>query len=125
MPKATISANDTERFDLKSCPGGYVVLKPMPYDQYLHRRDIAMRFQMEGSASDKRGDDKVKMDMAQAQKAVAEFEFGLCIVDHNLEDDDGQKLQFPRDLKRLHPKVGEEIANLIDKMNTFEEELGN
>jgi hypothetical protein len=122
MPKATVG-NDLERHDLVTLPEGYVVLRPLSYDQFLHRRDLAMKMSMSGAAGNR--DDQIQMDLGSANKEVTAYEFQYCIAEHNLELDDGTLMQFPRDMGKLHPKIGQEIADLIDKMNTFEADLKN
>jgi hypothetical protein len=117
MPKATVSNQEPERFELKSCPEGFVTLKRMSYGAFLARRDIAAKFKIEGAGGKDFGG-----QMEMAQKAVAEYEFKHCIVDHNLDDDNGGKLNFqqPGLLDNLDPRIGEEISSLIDSMNQFE-----
>jgi hypothetical protein len=60
------------------------------------------------------------------------YDFRICVVSHNLEKKVGDStvlldLTQPGDVAVLHPRVGEEIATLIDKMNNFEDddEVGN
>jgi len=64
-------------------------------------------------------------EIAMMQQAVTQYEFQNCIVEHNLEDDSGNLLQFPADFSRLNPRIGAEIADLIDRMNQFEVDEGN
>jgi hypothetical protein len=77
--------------------------------------EMAMREGGKGQADD--------MVLKMTQLRVVEFEFRNCIVDHNLDDEAGQKLDFkkPAAVHSLHPQIGDEINELIDKMNTFEE----
>jgi hypothetical protein len=46
------------------------------------------------------------------------------VVDHNLEDADGRKLDFRNlaDFDNLDPRIGEEIGKLLDELNNFEDE---
>jgi hypothetical protein len=120
MPRATVT-NDTERFDLKSCPEGYITLKRLTYGQLLERREMSTQMLLQGQGNSAGGELKV------VQRAVAEFEFKHCIVDHNLEDDNGELINFSRPgvVMTLDPRVGEEIGQLIDKMNQFEADQGN
>ena len=55
--------------------------------------------------------------------AIMEFEFKNCIVDHNLEDDDGNLLDFsnPMSLSILNPKIGSEIDRYIEELNQEDE----
>jgi hypothetical protein len=57
-----------------------------------------------------------------AQVRVAEYEFRVCIVDHNLEDDNESPLDFRKSttVKTLDGVIGEEISELIAKVNNFE-----
>jgi len=125
MPRATNNIEDLEHFDLKSCPGGFVDLRRMTYGQYLRRQGMAMDMQMKG------GDGRSKanvIDIDLGQEKVTHFEFSVCIAGHNLEDDNGNQLDFKNagHVQILDPRVGQEIGDLINKMNSFEEdEVGN
>jgi hypothetical protein len=123
MPRAIVNTEDTTRYDLKSLPEGYVVLRRLTYGQYLQRREMAARMQFSG----KPGSQDVQGELAAASRKVVEFEFSNCIVEHNLEDNDGKTLDFkqPWAVHAIDPRVGEEIGSRIDEMNQFETELGN
>lgn len=117
MPKATADREST-RHDLKSLEGAFVELMPLTYGQYLHRRDLAMEITVK--------DPNIKtaeMAMSMANEAVTRYEYEHCIVDHNLEDGTGRKLNFKvqADFNNLAPKVGEEISSLIDDMHHWED----
>lgn len=127
MPKATVS-NSTQQFDLKTCAGGTVTLKRLTYGQKLERIEMATQSVIK-TETDRRGranPNAAEMDVKMMQRAVAEYEFARCIVDHNLEDDSGGKLNFqnPQTLDVLDPRVGDEISSYINDMNNFEEEEG-
>ena len=124
MPRATIDAEARQRFDLETLPGGdgeedgWVELRSLDYGQMLQRRDMAAKMAVE--APDGQGGNP--MDRATIeiiQRKVTEFEFATCVTDHNLEDANGQKLnfKFPQAVASLQPAVGAEISNLIDSMN--------
>lgn len=117
MPKAVVDFNETEKYDLKSCPGGFVVLKRLSYGEKLHRQTIAMDVSATGSGK------QAKMSMQSMHQKVAAFEFSRCIVEHNLEDQNGGLLDFkkPQDVERLHPQIGEEIDTLLGKLNNWED----
>jgi hypothetical protein len=125
MPKATTSIEDTQRKELKSAPpDGFVVLRRMNYGEVIQRRTmVKLSVESSGGKKDFRG------EMAMASREVARFEFANCIVDHNLEDDNGNKLNLANevDFSRLHPRIGQEIDKYISEMNNFEEDedLGN
>ncbi len=117
MPKATVNLEGV-RFPLKTLEEGYVVLRKLSYGEYLQRTDKAMKMVMEQS---KGTDPKVLIDMAQTTTTMLEFQ--LCIIEHNLENDEGVllKLGTPKDFSSLDPKVGQEIAELINDMNQFKD----
>ena|ERR1700761_6537875 len=116
MPKATTSTK-TQRFELKSCPGGYVELKRMTHGQRLHRQDISMNIAMQ---QDQRAR-TAEMNIVPTQTRVAQYEFQVCIRDHNLEGETGEKLNFdsPKDFDLLDGAVGEEIASYIETMHDW------
>ncbi len=119
MPKATVNI-DSKRFELKTCPEGYVELMAMPYGKKLFRQQMAsaMRFSGGGKGKNFEGE----MDLTNAK--VIEYEFKECITDHNLEKEDGKPLDFTkaRDVNALDPRIGEEISTQISKMNNFEDD---
>jgi len=119
MPKATFT-QETVHKDLKTCPEGYVELRRMPYGQWLHRQELAMRMQIEASGrSQQQG---FRGEMVMANSAVTQFEFQQCIVSHNLENDNGEPLDFrtPQALAVLDPKVGQEISTYITELHEFD-----
>lgn len=120
MPRATVNINDTETFDLKSVAGGSVTLRRMTYGQKLARQEQAVKMTMEQKKGRSSTDSKMSMDMLQHAATV--FDFRACIVDHNLEDENGQKLNLTQvhQIDSLDPRIGEEIAILINDMNNFE-----
>lgn len=122
MPKATVDIESTQRFDLKTLSDGFVVLRRMSYGQILQRR---MFTKLEVGSSGKSGDFRGELAMANAK--VTEFEFANCVVDHNLEDEGGRKLDLNKatDFHKLDPRVGQEIEEYISEMNNFEAEEGD
>lgn len=124
MPVATFDPENIEHYELKSCPGGFVDLRPMPYGFKLKRQEMAGKLSV--TAGDKRSKD-LTGEMSMINAKVVELEFAECIVDHNLETKDGRKLNFKNasDVGLLHPRIGEEISAKIGEMNNFDEELGN
>lgn len=117
MPRATVQT-ETIRKELKTLEGAFVELRTMSFGEYLHRRDLAVKMSMEGASRDS------KVSIETIQQTVAAYELKTCVVDHNLEDETGRKLQLsnPMDFNRLDPKVGQEISRYIDELNTFDEE---
>ena len=122
MPNALAIAN-TEHKDLKSLPGGFVDIKRMTYGQKLERQGM-IRIQF-GMSRQRQSD--VKGEMEMANKIATQFEFKNCIVDHNLTDENDNKLDLsnPVVIDNLDPRVGEEINTLISEINNFEEDSGN
>jgi hypothetical protein len=124
MPNAVVKT-DTEHFDLKTLPEAYVELRRMSFGEKNKQMSL-IGSQMEMKSDQKTREVAAIMNFA-SEKSTA-WQFANLIVDHNLEDADGRKLNFSNqhDLDRLDPRVGEEIAVLIDGMNNFSEaDLGN
>lgn len=118
MPVATNTSN-SERHELKSAPpDGFVELRRMTYGEYIKRREMLSGMRLEGRGKD------ANAVMQLANEKVTQFEFAKCILDHNLEDENGRKLNLAsvKDFSRLDPRVGQEIGELIDKMNQFQSE---
>lgn len=123
MPRATANIQETERFELKSCPEGFIVARRLTYGEKLERRAMTANMRVEAQ--------KGKKDFAGEMQLVNEkatmYDFQKCIVDHNLEDEEGNKLNLGtlNDVRRLDPRIGEEIDNLLGELNNFEEDEGN
>jgi hypothetical protein len=126
MPRATVNIDETETKTLKSAPpDGFVVLRRMTYGESVQRRAM-LKMSIETGKSRK----DFKGEMAFASEEIQRFEFAHCIVDHNLEKEDGSKLNLslPVDFASLDPRIGQEIEELINGMNNFEDnedDLGN
>lgn len=128
MPRATVS-HDHQRFDLKSCEGGYVVLRTLSFHEMMQRRDIASKMWTEFAQSSRKKKDTVKEDAVRAQLevmnvATMQFDFKNSIVEHNLEDENGVLLDFnnPLSFTILDPKIGLEIDRLIESLNQEQED---
>jgi hypothetical protein len=121
MPKAT-APTESKKFDLKSCEGGFVCLRTMTFGEKLARRGFTSKALMRGGRGQRKGDFEAEMDLLNEQSQI--FSFAHCITDHNLEDEDGNRLNLSAegDIKKLHPQIGEEIDKLIDDMNNFDDE---
>lgn len=111
MPRATVSSN-AERFDLKSCAGGFVIIRRMTYGEKLTRQDNMIDTNM-GKG------EELKISLL-ARKAAMD-DFANLVVDHNLTDDTDRPLNFknPADVAQLDPRIGDEIGQLIDELNSF------
>lgn len=128
-----------ETFPLKSAPpDGFVKARPLSYDEMLTRRDIAAKMvyrQKEASGKSSSNGigakkdapptpEDVEMMMESANRATQMFQFANQILDHNLEFPGGVRVNFANDahLKKLPPKIGSEIEELLDKLNEDVEE---
>lgn len=116
MPRATVTQNNTERFDLKTCPEGYVVVRRMTYGEKLNRQEDIMNMQT--------GMDDRQMQIKLMTRKVALQDFANLVTEHNLTDENDVALNFknPADVIRLDPRVGDEIGQYIDLINSFEED---
>ncbi len=117
MPRATVDIGVTEKCDLKTCPpDGFVELRKLSFGEILQRRQLVTEISVQGRS---RNDTKTTVDMLIEETAF--FDFKNCIVNHNLEDESGNPLDFRSKIcvQKLDPKIGEEINTLIDKMNNF------
>lgn len=124
MPRATVS-HDTVRANLKTCPGGWVDLRTLTFHEMNTRQDIATRMYQEqttGKKQTKRDEETVRGYFEIMNVAVTEYEFRNCIVEHNLEDENGELIDFtmPMQAWRLDPKIGQEIDRVIDDMNNLD-----
>lgn len=125
MPVATTSGTKTERFDLKTLPEGFVVIRRMTYGEYLERREMLSMMHLR-SGSD--GDKSFAGSMQLVSAKAVELDFARCIMDHNLEDEEGKRLDLTqaKNIRSLDPRIGDEIGTYIDKMNQFTaEDQGN
>lgn len=123
MPRATVNADGT-KVDLRTCPGGYVVLRQLSFGQMLKRRDMAAKYMQEFQPGTRDATQRITIDILN--EASRKYDFAHCIVDHNLEDEKGTKLDFSNSmtLDVLDPKIAAEIEDEIDKLNLtdFDEE---
>jgi len=118
MPKA-LASQETVRRDLQYCPpDGFVVLKKMNYGQVLKSRSLASKIDtpVEGDKSK-----SMQLEMTLDKQAV--YDFSVSIMDHNLEDEEGKKLNMAdiSTVQRLDPQVAQEIEGYINELNNPEE----
>jgi hypothetical protein len=121
MPRATVST-EAIRYDLQSLPDGFVSLKQLSFGEMLQRRDRGLRYTQEMTQGN---GNAAKMQIDILNEFSRLHDFPRCIVDHNLEDDQGNKLDFGERMIKmtlavLDPKIGSEIERLIDKLNQDE-----
>jgi type I site-specific restriction endonuclease len=91
------------------------------------RQDIATRMYQEQTPT--KGKKKGSPDVVRGyfeimNVAVTEYEFRNCIIDHNLENENGDLIDFTQPMQawRLDPKIGQEINALIDERNQYDDE---
>jgi hypothetical protein len=132
MPKATVDPS-AERFDLKTCPGGYVELRTLNFHEMEVRKDIMGRVYREarvdtpGKGRRKQAEDEVMRAYFESMNvAVTEFEFRNCITEHNLYVDEAetQLIDFTKPMHtwKLNPKIGQEISEIITRLTQIDEE---
>jgi hypothetical protein len=121
MPNATVS-QEVVRKQLHSLEGAWIEVKQLPFGKMLERRDKASRFMQELDPRARNANMKVQIDIMNEWSR--RFDFKECIVDHNLEDANGGKLDFgnPMTFDILDPKVGSEIERIIDELNQEDEQ---
>lgn len=117
VPRATVTQT-TQRFDLKSCQDGFVVIRRMTYGEKLNRQDDMMNMQTTADPKDK------EMRIQILAKKVALQDFANLVVEHNLTDENDMPLNFknPAHVNLLDPRIGDEIGRYIDQINNFEED---
>jgi aromatic ring-opening dioxygenase catalytic subunit (LigB family) len=115
MPRATTNRAAIHRENLTTLEGAWVDLRKMTYGERIRVRELSMDLSVSGSKAEAN-----EMGAELRLMAVSEFEFICSIVDHNLEDEAGGKLDFskPGVVQSLDPAVGEEIDRLISDLNS-------
>ena len=123
MPRATVT-QEVERKNLKTLEGGWVDLRTLSFHEMQTRADIVSRMYQEDKVGNmkkkKRSDEEVIRGYFEIMNVkVTEFEFRNCITDHNLEDENGELIDFRQPMQkwRLDPKIGAEIGRYIDDLN--------
>lgn len=141
MPIATSLGDTTERHELRSLPGGYVVLKRLGFGEKMLRKNLLgkAKIQTGGDGGGSRADRRRRSNSGEGfaaeleiiNEAVTLLEFKTCIVDHNLtylripgdlSSETPLNFSIPEHVKMLDGKVGDEIDELITDMNSFEDE---
>lgn len=132
MPVAGGRKLESFRRDLKSCPGGYVVLRRMSYGEQMLRKSKLGKTTVTSEGGGKRnrpGSDKFTAEMQMMNEEVTFLEFAKSIVEHNLtllrnpEDPTSEyPIDFtnPEHVRQLDRPVGEEIDDLITELNDYE-----
>jgi hypothetical protein len=104
---------------------GWVKIRRLTYGEKMNRRSINSKMVVK-SGKGKR-DAETVIDAFNEKTEL--FDFANCIVDHNLTDSKGVKLDFRREehVRALASHVAEEIQTYMDELNNFEQddEAGN
>jgi len=137
MVIATASA-ETIHHDLKSLPGAWVEARRLTYGEKIARRAMVSGMKIKMQDRKKKKDDTTEGEMNLVNEMATLFDFQKCIMDHNLEAEitgpqavtDGEippetrllDLTQPADIKKLDPRVGEEIDTWLSELNNFDED---
>lgn len=136
MPEVGYDNKPIRRELTTAPPDGFVMLRRLPYDEILARREMATKLSMEqtttrGSrgAREKRKpqQENQKIGIELVQVKTREYEFANCIVEHNLTID-GVLVDFSRPamaFKIVAPEILQEIELYLTELNleTDEDEL--
>jgi len=125
MPVGTVTGAP-KTFELKTAPpDGFVKVRTMSFGEAKERDDIVVKFATETPRDNPEGirigTERVTWEMANF--ATSLFDFQRCVLDHNITDENGRKLNLATaiDLRQLDPRIGEEIESYIREMNRFTE----
>lgn len=137
MPVVTVDPSEYERYELESAPAdpntpgdeqGFVMVRPLPFGMRLTMRDKAFKQRMMQKVP-KRGEKlkqetEIPVDILSDNEWSTHFEMSYCIGEHNLQDRQGNLLDFskPFALKLLNPKVGAEIERILLGLNAEDDE---
>ena len=127
MPRATV-VTAPERFDLETLPktetqdGGFILIRRLSYGEKLQKDQEAMKMRFDMSTAAEGSTKGLDAEIAMISELATLNEFQKCIMDHNLEDDDGQRLDLTKleNIRQLDPRVGDEINQLMAQLNDFE-----
>jgi len=122
MPIAIVIQN-SEEYKLKSCEGGIVKIRRMTFGESLVRKDMMASVAMEMQNRSSKGNESMKLQMDLLQEKTTLWEFSNLIVSHNLTDSNEKLLDFknPAHVKALVGRIGDEIQQYINELNSFEE----
>jgi hypothetical protein len=120
VPRATVKKDTVGPLNLTTLEGGWVKLCKLSYGEKNEHQELVSRLSSSFERDGKK-EREIRLDMALMNGDV--YLFRKCIVDHNLEDEDGRKLDLsnPVDAAKLDPAVGDEVTDLIDKVNSSED----
>jgi len=115
MPVAVVTNTVSEKIDLLSLPGAYVIVRRMNYGEELKRSNMATKFLM---SSDKNAKD-VQGEIDMQTEEVAYWDFANLVVEHNLTDANDVPLNFKsrQHVAMLDGSIGREVGTIIDAFN--------
>lgn len=121
MPIAVV-IDTNEKFELKTLPGAFVVIRRMNYGESLKRKDMmaSVAMDMEKRAGQEQS---TKLQMEILSEKTTLWEFSTLIMEHNLTDENDKPLNFkdPNHVKKLVGRIGDEIQQYINDLNSFED----
>lgn len=126
MPLATVSRETIGPLYLETLDGAWIKVRKMGYGKHLKRQEIAARVSQampeNNNKGGKKGEDR-RLDYTMMAEDSQVFVFRECLVDHNLEDENGHQLQLGTrmGIDQLDPMIGQEIDKLIDMVNENED----
>jgi len=129
MPRAIVSKT-TETFELTTVPksdedeAGFVELRRLSYGEKLRKDAEAMKMKFAMDSATGGASKGAEAEVSLINEQVTLVEFAKCIMAHNLTDENDRPLNFqkPDDVRKLDPRVGDEISSLIGDMNDFEKQ---
>lgn len=110
--------NEPQRFDLQTAPpDGFVVVRPLSYEEMLKRRDSSARTVMRSDGDGRKAPREATIE--QLQEATRHYEFAHQIIEHNLLDKSNNLINFrdPKSFRKLPYKVASEIEQILDDLN--------
>lgn len=127
MPIAVVM-EESEHYDLKTLPGGYVKIKRLTWGEKLQLRSFNSKMVMRAQ----KGKKDVESELTIFNRQQELYSMAHCITEHNLEDaikqPDGTVVTRPLNLTlegdclKLRGDIAEEITTAIDKLNNFEDD---
>ena len=122
MPSISNVVNETHKYELKTLPEAYIVVRRMNYGEELIRSEMSTKFLVGGQANGKK-DNNVQGELDIQTSTVALWDFANLIVEHNITDEKDNPLDFkrPQTVRSLPGRLGKEIGECIDAWNSVEE----
>lgn len=128
MPVALVDIEAFDHKDLKSVEGGWINVRPLPHGLVLRRRDKQSKMFVESNMGTqghrKAQSDVNRLEIETMNEWATAYDYKYCIVDHNLTDKEGNKIDLSSQLvlQQLDPKIGAEIDTILSELNDFTED---